>query len=369
MSHDKSFLSMRQFTVIWPDMGRPSNPNPTYIYKHPDKARIYYRGEFRDLPGKYQSPESIAAYHEMCLHVQATGQLPQKHAEVKHLTISGLVAWWRDYARDYYPAISKQPVHIDYAVRALEELFGSRPAAEFSPVDLKAVRKLLISRGQCRKTVNVRAKQIQFVFKQAVSECLIDQSVWQALVSVQPIGRDRENAIDYEPALPVGLAVFEQTLKHTAPIHAAALRVQLLTGMRSGELLTMRPQDVDISQRHWIYQIADHKTKKHIGPKLIGIPEPAAKILAEHMPRQICDRFFAWSVNRHRKRTIAAIEKAGVKHWYPHQLRHTMSTIAKQKIGLEGAQTLLGHTDTKTTEIYARTTKEAIIRLLDEIEK
>lgn len=361
---------MRQFTVIFPDMGRPSNPHPTYIYKHPDKARIYYRGEFRDLPGKYQSPESITAYHEMCLHVQATGQLPRKNVdENQQFTISNLVAWWRDYAKNYYPATSKQPVHIDYAVRALEELFGSRPAAEFSPVDLKAVRKLLISRGQCRKTVNVRAKQIQFVFKQAVSECLIHQSVWQALVSLQPIGRDRENAIDYEPASPVDHAIFEQTLKHTAPIHAAALRVQLLTGMRSGELLAMRPQDVDMSRKHWIYTLAKHKTVEHVGTRFIGIPEAAALILAEHMPAKWSEPWFSWTVDRHRKRTNAAIEKAGVKHWYPHQLRHTMSTIAKQKVGLEGAQTLLGHTDTKTTEIYAKTTKEAIIRLLDEIEK
>lgn len=360
---------MRQFTVVWPDMGRPAKSSPTYIYKHPDKARIYWRGEFRDLPGKFQSSESINVFHEFCLHVQATGELPRKNVDEKqHLTVARLVAWWREYAKDYYPETSKQPIYIEYAVRPLEELFGSKLASEFQPVDLKVVRKLLISRGQCRNTVNVRTKQIQFVFKQAASECLIDQSVWHGLLSLQPILKDRENAVDYEEIGSVNLSAFEQTLKHCMPIQAAALRVQLLTGMRSGELLAMRPQDLDMTGKHWIYTIAKHKTRLHIGTKYIGIPEKATKILCEHMPKNYCDRFFPWTVDRHRKRTEYAIGKAGVDHWHPHQLRHTMSTLAKQRIGIEGAQTLLGHTDKKTTEIYAKTTKEAIVRLLDELE-
>lgn len=359
---------MRQFTVIWPDMGRPVKLSPTYIYKHPDKARIYWRGEFRDLPGKYQSPESIAAYHELCLHVQATGHLPRKNVEEnQQFTIANLAAWWRDYARNYYPSTSKQPVFINYAVRALEELFGTKPASEFAPVDLKAVRKLLISRGQCRKTVNVRAKQIQFVFKQAVSECLIDQSVWQALLSLQPIQKNREGAMDYGPVKCVEMDHFERTIAECTPIQAAALQVQLITGMRSGELLSMRPQDVDMSRKHWIYTLTKHKTVEHVGTRYIGIPEAAALILAEHMPAKWSEPWFSWTVDRHRKRTITACDKADVTRWYPHQLRHTMSTEAKKTIGNEGVQLLLGHTDKKTTELYAKNTIESVYNMCDSV--
>lgn len=39
--------------------------------------------------------------------------------------------------------------------------------------------------------------------------------------------------------------------------------------------------------------------------------------------------------------------------WSPNQLRHSCGTLLRQKFGIDAARTVLGHTDKRTTEIYA----------------
>lgn len=39
--------------------------------------------------------------------------------------------------------------------------------------------------------------------------------------------------------------------------------------------------------------------------------------------------------------------------WSPNQLRHACGTFLRKKVGLDGARTVLGHTEKRTTEVYA----------------
>ena len=48
-----------------------------------------------------------------------------------------------------------------------------------------------------------------------------------------------------------------------------------------------------------------------------------------------------------------ACRRAGIPPWSPHQLRHTRATMIRRDFGLEAAKAVLGHADTKVTEIYA----------------
>jgi site-specific recombinase XerC len=42
------------------------------------------------------------------------------------------------------------------------------------------------------------------------------------------------------------------------------------------------------------------------------------------------------------------------KHcWSPNQLRHSRATAIRERFGIEAAQTVLGHSDPRVTEIYA----------------
>ncbi len=58
--------------------------------------------------------------------------------------------------------------------------------------------------------------------------------------------------------------------------------------------------------------------------------------------------------SREKERLQAEAAAWRAKHcWSPNQLRHTRATAIRERYGLEAAQTVLGHSDPRVTEIYA----------------
>jgi integrase len=49
-----------------------------------------------------------------------------------------------------------------------------------------------------------------------------------------------------------------------------------------------------------------------------------------------------------------AAEKAGVPHWHPNQVRHSVATDVRRRFGLEAAGAALGHSRMSATEVYAQ---------------
>lgn len=73
---------------------------------------------------------------------------------------------------------------------------------------------------------------------------------------------------------------------------------------------------------------------------------------------------------RHSFRTCVqrACRRAGISLWSPRQLRHTRATMIRKKYGsLEAAKAVLGHADTKVTEIYAERDLELASKIMREI--
>jgi integrase len=62
-----------------------------------------------------------------------------------------------------------------------------------------------------------------------------------------------------------------------------------------------------------------------------------------------------------------ACKRAGILPWSPRQLRHTRATMIRKAYGLEAAKAVLGHADTKITEIYAERDLELAMRIMREI--
>jgi integrase len=62
-----------------------------------------------------------------------------------------------------------------------------------------------------------------------------------------------------------------------------------------------------------------------------------------------------------------ACRRAGIPARSPRQLRHTRATLIRQVYGLEAAKAVLGHADTKVTEIYAERDLGLAVRVMREI--
>src|SRR5262249_36011500 len=141
----------------------------------------------------------------------------------------------------------------------LRQLYEELPAEEFSPLKLKAVRQTMVAAGWCRTLINQRIGRIIHAFKWAVSEELIPEGVWRALTTVRGLQRGRTEAHETEPVQPVATEVVEKTTPYLLPEVAALVRLQLLTGMRPGEVCIIRPCDIDRSGSVWVYRPAHHK--------------------------------------------------------------------------------------------------------------
>ena len=168
----------------------------------------------------------------------------------------------------------------------------------------------------------------------------------------------------------------------------AIIDLQLLTGARPGELVGLRPMDLDRSGDVWACRPADHKTAHHGHERVIHFGPRAQRILAGFLDRAPHKPLFspaeaeqerAAKASAHRradqqptprktKRVIGetyttasyrrAIErgcrKAEVPTWHPHQLRHNAASTLRREHGIDIAQTILGHQlGSQVTEIYA----------------
>jgi integrase len=194
------------------------------------------------------------------------------------------------------------------------------------------------------------------------------------------------------------------------PTVAAMVELQLLTGMRSGELCQMRPCDINMTGPIWLYRPATHKTAIHghkrvvpIGPRgqevlrpflsrdieaccfapveaqeqrnvekrrlrrskvqpsQVDRSRPDARPLGERYDTHAYRRAIDYAVKVTNKAIRRQAEAEGrevsetelVPAWHPHQLRHTAATVIRREMGLDAARALLGHRSLGITDTYA----------------
>jgi integrase len=202
------------------------------------------------------------------------------------------------------------------------------------------------------------------------------------------------------PVKPVARVVVEDTLPLLRPMQADMVRLQLETGMRPGELVVMRPCDIDTSGPVWLYRPPSHKTAHHGHERIVPIGPKGQAIIRRYLttdtqaylfsPRQnMEERSVTLRLNRktpvqpsqqdrrkmhpkrqpgdsyttdqYRRAIAEAIERHNedkpeperIPHWFPHQLRHLRALELKREAGLDVARAVLGHRSPVMTEHYA----------------
>jgi integrase len=147
---------------------------------------------------------------------------------------------------------------------------------------------------------------------------------------------------------------------------AAIFTVAAFTGLRLGELLALRWNDVDWSL-HLIH-VRRGFTRGSEGPPKSGrvrsvpLVDQAAAALDRLSRRDRWtgddDLVFVNAVGDHlerstlRRRFVAALKRAGLKQLRFHDLRHTFGTLAVQAFPLTDVKAYMGHANVATTMIY-----------------
>jgi integrase len=370
-------------------------------------------GRRRDiLLGKYGTAASRHEYARVLAEWEVSGRsIPRPAGD---LTINELLLRFMEYAQEHYRHADGRPgqelVHYRRTLKPLRVLYGATPAREFSPLALKAVRSAMIDGSWmaeaeserrrrcghrldcCRRTVNQRVNRIRHVFKWAVENELVPPSVLHGLQAVRGLQAGRSAARETKPVKPVPMAFIDAIIPHVRPPIAAMIELQLVTGMRPGEVTIMRACDLDTSGDIWLYRPPVHKTSYRGHERVIAIGPRGQEILKPFLkpdlqaylfsPKDALTQYRALlrakrktkvqpsQMNRRKRRprkgpkdfyTVAsycrsiadACKKADVPHWHPHQLRHNRATEIRKTFGLDAARVALGHRSPQITETYA----------------
>lgn len=284
---------------------------------------------------------------------------------VEVYTVAELTADRLDHAEHYYKAKSSY-YHFLYASKPLTDMFGPMPVDEFGPSCLRAVRDEYVAHGYCRAVCNRYTRSIVQMFKWGVSHELVASATWQTLSTVEPLVRGKTTAKDYDAKKPVSWEDVKEVIDESNPEIADMIQLQWNTGARSQNICTISREEIDRESDPWVWEPKVHKTI-HAGKTLKMFLGPQSQELL--IPRLLKEPFFvnrrgnAYVPDMYRHNILAAIDRinerrtekgvAPMPRWTPHQLRHARATLIREKYGIEAAQMILGHSDLKTTQIYA----------------
>jgi integrase len=328
--------------------------------------------------GRYDTPQSRAKYRRVLAEWLASGRQPKVPSA--ELTVTELCARYWLHAETYYrdPESGRatgETNWIQVSLRALRSVYGDLLVKDFTPAAMRALREQMVRDGLTRAGVNGRIHRIKRLFKWAASRELLEPSVYGALQLVEPLKSGRCDAPDRDPVTPVPDEDFRKAVEHLPETLAAMMNILLRTGMRCGELCSMRTRDLDLSGPVWLYTPRRHKTAFRGRQRVVCIGPKAKKFLKPFLraddpdaylftpTRKSPNPFPTYRANSLRCALVRACEKAGVPCWSAGQLRHNFATAARKVAGVETTRTALGHADIGMTEIYAERDLDAATKL------
>jgi len=375
-------------------------------------ARLWHEHLSGVAPADDQ-PVTISITPDAAPQTGATAQ-PSAAPADGTITVAHLGLRYLDFCQTYYRTpdgkVTSSVDGVEMALRALFP-FADTPAETFGPRALKVVRDALVRDGRPRVTCNRVVKTIRRMFKWAASEELVSAETWHSLETVAALQKGRTAAPELAPVEEVPEPIVTETLPHLPPVVAAMVWFQRWTGARPGEVCLLRPCDIDRSGDVWVYRPEHHKLswREDAMPRQIAIGTEAQKVLMPYLLRSATCYCFS-PIDTHRQQLQArrearktplykshvahmkakrkgnsgerrpderyttatyrraitravdaandAREEQGIEgrlpNWSPNQLRHLRAGEVEEQFGIEAANAVLGHTNIRTTEIYAR---------------
>ena len=366
--------------------GNRKSPPQYCLHKPTGRAYVTLNGQ-RIYLGPHDSRESRQRYQDLVQAFLTARQVEleaEGHREVGTVTIAELAWKYWQYAQGYYRLPNGQPTGqlpgVKIALAWLRTVGDATLAASFGPRALKTLRSEMIAAGHSRRYINDNVDRIRRAYRWATSEEMIPVSVYETLRTVPRLRRGREGTREAVPKGPIADEVVEATLPFVSPQVSELIQLQRLTGARPGEMLALRPADVDRSGEVWFYRPEHHKTAHHGKTREIAIGPRGQRILAPYLAKtEPTERCFpirrdsytnavARGVRRaNHARTVIAEETGGdfeeIPHWSPVQLRKAFATEVRQRQGLDAAQVALGHSHAAVTEIYAEANREHAVEV------
>ncbi|MEM6852849.1 MAG: site-specific integrase [Planctomycetota bacterium] len=415
---------------------RPYTKSGQWVVCLPDAQTKTRRTVYLGAP---DSPEARLEYARVLAEWEAADRTvapakprPRKRVHrAGDVTVNAVVlSYFKGVVKPRHSRGDKLTVHgqsIREALRFLRQHAGDTPACDFGPKLLREVRAKMAATGRfCRPNVNKNVRHVVNAFKHTVSEELVPASVYEALTTLEPLRAGEVGGLrEYRDIKPVADSVVDATLPHLPLPVRGVVELMRLTGARCGELLNLRPVDLDTTGQVWRAELKAHKTAHKGKTRTLWFGPAAQEVLRPFLSRAATKPLFSpqesmaasraarrqarvtpescgnrpgtnrvesprWkpgtqyttnavglAVTRACKAAFPAPDglsesqrKAWEKEhrWTVHQLRHAAATRIRKAAGLEAAAVVLGHSSaTLTDATYALRDEKTAVDVLSKI--
>lgn len=264
--------------------------------------------------------------------------------------------------------------------RWLVRFCGDRWLYELDSILLDHMLEQWVGSGRLGRTsVNRNLSFVRQFMKFCVRRGYASPDQLVQIQSVDRIRRGRYGVTDADPIRPVSDEHYQAVLPYLDDRSRDTIEMIYLTGMRPGEVRLMQVArlgrvTVD-GQDVLLYKPRLHKTAYLGKRRSVPIVGRALEIVEQRLAGVDetgegyvfgKDGTFGWEPVDEGKlgRTLReACRAAGVPRWTPMQLRHRWATVARaRRLKMKRISGLMGHTKTRTTEIYAEPSDELAIR-------
>ena len=280
--------------------------------------------------------------------------------------------WLEAMAGEYRP--NSLATHGN-AVKAWKQTAAAnRRLSKLSRLDFTKARDAWVAGGFAPRTISLRLTTVRVALEEAVAWGWLGRNPATGVKSPAP--RPARYAVWTEEQAARFLALAEELDE----LRGGLFTLALLTGMRQGELIALRWQDVDITDLHPQLRVEQalrewRGGKLEFGPpktaasaRTVALGSQAAALLQRQrdrktlrfrceLPEYVWDNGFGEPI---KPRTLIhafgkAVEAAGLPRIRMHDLRHTAATLMRRAgVEVEEVAAALGHADAATTHrIYS----------------
>ena len=372
-------------------------------------GKVYYCGRWGSVEAQQRYAELLRQWKE------ADGRPLQQAPDAVQATlrVDDLFAAFLDYVdqtgryrKDGKP--TSQRGMFDLIRRQLGDFAGAFPVSKMTESVLISWRDELERDPRLtRRGINRKLQAALQVFKWGRTRGLVSKMVWADISVIEPLKKgevgDRPERGRARRA--VTLEEVEQVAKHCAPQVADILQLQAICGMRPSEALSLRWHDIskeplqDDPLGCWIYTVPGGGKTGHHGHVTRYMLPPAAQAILENYPALPMTWMFSpskamterrarrrrqrrskvspsqarrdrnalrdyadkWGVNEYRRHVLRACEKAGIKPFTPHEVRHGFATWVANNQSILAASQALNHQHLSTTQAYVHVTERDVL--------
>ncbi|MEM9913484.1 MAG: site-specific integrase [Planctomycetota bacterium] len=257
---------------------------------------------------------------------------------------------------------SNHAVNMDYAFREMVAVCGHKLVSQVLASDLRQARERMLDRDLSRGTINERVNRIRHVFKWGVGHDLVPPEVLQKLQAVEPLRMGRSGVKEGKGRRTLHRSAVDAVLPHLPRPVAGMVELQWLTGMRPGEVMSMRGCDIDMTNDVRVYEPVHHKTKHYGKTRKVYLGAKAQAVVEPFLKRGLDECLFSprdaivdreanrpgdakrsrssykqhgerYEASSYRNAVHRACKAAGVDPWTPYDLRHTAASRLRRDHG------------------------------------